>query len=231
MTADSPHILVVDDDRRLRELLKSFLGEHEFRVTVAGNATEARSKLEGITFDLIILDVMMPGEDGLSLAKSLRENGSNTPILMLSALSETEHRIRGLEVGSDDYLSKPFDPTELLLRLRNLQRRSNWVAPVPSEVQFGDFKFHVRRGELRKQDSLIRLTTRERDILRLLVGNAGTPMAREDLVPAGTENTARGVDVQINRLRQKIEHDPANPVYLQTVRGAGYVLHIGGAGG
>ena len=222
------HILVVDDDRRIRELLRTFLAEHAYRVSVAANAAEARDKMAGLAFDLVVLDVMMPGEDGLSLAGSLRGKGNDTPILMLSALTETADRIRGLSTGSDDYLGKPFEPVELLLRVRNLLRRSSAAAEPPGEVRFGRFTFHIKRGELRLGEAIIRLTSREKDMLRLLAESAGFPLAREDLAAEGSDATARGVDVQINRLRQKIESDPANPQYLQTVRGAGYVLHVDG---
>jgi two-component system, OmpR family, phosphate regulon response regulator OmpR len=227
--AEKAHILVIDDDRRIRELLKGFLGENGYRVTLAFNAADARDKLESLAFDIIILDVMMPGEDGLAFAASMREKRNDTPILMLSALAESQHRIRGLSTGSDDYLGKPFEPVELLLRLRNLLRRNARTDAPPSEVKFGDYTFHVRRGELRHAESLVRLTTRERGILRQLAERAGTPLSRDDLAPSGSGAVARGVDVQINRLRQKIEVDPANPVYLQTVRGAGYVLHVLGS--
>lgn len=226
MVDELPHILVVDDDRRIRELLKSYLMENGFRVTTAGTAPEARSRMEGLVFDLIVLDIMMPGESGLKLTQSLRERQNHVPILMLSALADPGDRIGGLMAGSDDYLPKPFEPQELLLRIHSLLRRVSAVPKAPAEVRFGPFTFNVTRGELRRGDEQIRLTSRERDFLRSLVQNAGNPVPRNELAQPGTEDSARSVDVQINRLRQKIEDDPSNPLYLQTVRGAGYVLHL-----
>ena len=223
---EAPHILVVDDDRRLRQLLKTYLAENGFRVSAAANAKEARAGLEGLMFDLIVLDVMMPGESGLTLTQALRETNNKVPILMLSALADTDNRIDGLAAGSDDYLSKPFEPRELLLRIQNLLRRAAPVAIAPLEARFGVFIFNSQRGELRKEGELVRLTTREREYLRLLAARAGEPVSRSELSPPGAEDSARSVDVQINRLRQKIEADPSNPVYLQTVRGAGYVLQL-----
>lgn len=223
---ETAHILVVDDDRRIRQLLQSYLTEHGFRVSVAATAAEARQRMEGIVYDLLVLDIMMPGESGLQFTQALRREGFGVPVLLLSALADASDRISGLEHGSDDYLPKPFEPRELLLRVQNLLRRSETAVRIRSEVFFGGFTFSLRRGELRKEGELVRLTTRERDFLRLLAGRPGTAMGRAELAPAGSEEGARSVDVQINRLRQKIEADPSNPVFLQTVRGAGYVLHI-----
>jgi two-component system, OmpR family, phosphate regulon response regulator OmpR len=217
------HILVIDDDTRIRELLRDFLVTQNYRVSLAANAAEARSFLQGMTIDLAILDVMMPGETGLSLLADLRGRGMDFPVLMLSALGETDDRIKGLSAGSDDYIAKPFDPRELLLRIDNLLRRSA-KADAPDIVQFGDFEFNLERGELRRGTEIIRLTTRERDLLRMLAANGGEPLSRQDLAGDTVGETARAVDVQINRLRQKIEDDPANPIYLQTVRGEGYAL-------
>ena len=226
MTEEKPHILVIDDDRRIRGLLQSYLAENGFRVSVAPTAAVARDKMRGLTFDLLILDVMMPGESGTALAQSLRGAKERIPILMLSALSEIEDRISGLMAGSDDYLPKPFEPRELLLRVQNLLRRSAPPVDQRIDVRFGDCLFNVTRGELRRSGELVKLTTRERELLRLFVQNAGKPITRAELSPDGAEDNARTVDVQINRLRQKIEEDPSNPVYLQTVRGAGYTLHV-----
>jgi two-component system phosphate regulon response regulator OmpR len=220
------HILVVDDDRRIRELLRSYLAQHGFRVTVAGAAAEAREKMRGVEFDLIVLDVMMPGETGNELAASLREERSGVPILILSALADPADRIKGLMSGGDDYLSKPFDPQELLLRIRSVLRRALPRDGQPEAVKFGECSFNPGRGELRRDGEVVRLTTRERDLLRLLAKRAGEPVSRAELAQPGGEDSLRSVDVQINRLRQKIEADPANPVYLQTVRGAGYALHV-----
>jgi two-component system, OmpR family, phosphate regulon response regulator OmpR len=223
---DTPHILVVDDDRRIRQLLQIYLSDNGFRVTVAGSAKEARNRMEGIVFDLIVLDIMMPGETGLTFTGALRDRDNRVPILMLSALADSGDRINGLAAGSDDYLAKPFEPRELLLRIQNLLRRAAPTQRSQAEVRFGVFTFNLARGELRKEGEMIRLTSRERDFLRLLVQHAGDPVSRLDLAQPGSEESARSVDVQINRLRQKIEDDPSNPRFLQTVRGAGYVLHL-----
>ncbi len=223
---DLPHILVVDDDRRIRQLLQSYLLENGFRVSVAANAAEAREMMRGVMFDIAILDIMMPGESGLTLMQSLRNVGNTIPVLMLSALADASDRIAGLETGSDDYLPKPFEPRELLLRIKGLLRRQDAPGRTRGEVMFGPFVFFPQRGELRKGEEVIHLTTREKDFLRLLAARAGAPVARTELAPEGSEEGARSVDVQINRLRQKIESDPSNPSYLQTVRGAGYVLHV-----
>ena len=227
---DAPHILVVDDDRRLRVLLSSFLGKNGYRVTVAASAAEARSILGNFEFELIVLDVMMPGESGVSFACSLREH-SNIPILMLTARSEAPDRVRGLEAGVDDYLGKPYEPKELLLRIANILRRARAVlAPRPegTPLKFGPFVFFPDRGELRNGEETVKLTERERDILRLLAANPGASVSREALAGSGAAAAAqeRTVDVQINRLRRKIERDPANPLYLQTARGSGYRLVV-----
>ncbi len=226
MTENKPHILVIDDDRRIRELLQSYLADNGFRVSVAPTAAVAREKMRGLAFDLLILDVMMPGESGTALAQALRGSQESVPILMLSALSEIEDRINGLMAGSDDYLPKPFEPRELLLRVQNLLRRAAPPVDQRIDVRFGECLFNVARGELRRNGEVVKLTTRERDLLRLFIQNAGRPITRTELAPDGAEENARTVDVQINRLRQKIEEDPSNPVYLQTVRGAGYTLHV-----
>jgi len=225
MVDDQPHILVVDDDRRIRSLLQTFLMENGFRISVAASAAEARERMRIVAFDLVVLDIMMPGETGLTFTQWLRAEGNPVPVLMLSALAETSDRIAGLETGSDDYLAKPFEPRELLLRIRGLLRRQEQPARAQPDIGFGPFTFNLQRGELRRGAELIRLTTREREFLKLLAANAGNTVARGELAPEGSEEGARSVDVQINRLRQKIEDDPSNPVYLQTVRGAGYVLH------
>ncbi len=223
---EARHILVVDDDRRIRELIRSYLMENDFLVSVAGTAAEARERMRGVTFDLMVLDIMMPGETGLELTKSLRGEKRNVPILMLSALADSEDRIAGRATGSDDYLAKPFEPRELLLRINNLLRRVSVAAPARTEVRFGVFQLNVPRGELRRNGDLVRLTSAEKNLLRMLSLKPGTPFSRLELSQPGLEESARSVDVQINRLRQKIESDPANPVYLQTVRGAGYALYV-----
>ena len=224
--SDESHILVVDDDRRIRELLKSFLQDHGYRVSMAASADEARKHMHSLSFELLILDVMMPGESGLNFIKYLRGEKSNVPVLMLSALSDPPDRIAGLSSGSDDYLSKPFEPQELLLRMQSLLRRS---LPKPSpqkDLKFGDCTFNPVLGEILRAGKSVKLTTREKDILRLLSLRPGEAHSRMQLAQSGGEENERSVDVQINRLRQKIESDPANPKYLQTVRGAGYALFV-----
>ena len=223
---DAAHLLVVDDDTRIRNLLKQFLTTNGFRVTVAGTAAEARRKLEGLDFDLLILDVMMPGESGVELTKALRLD-KKVPILMLTALSETDSRIAGLEAGADDYLAKPFDPRELILRINNILRRGG-PPPVPKleQIVFGPYTFQIARRELKKGGETVKLTDREQDILAVFAGRAGETIARHELVAGEAEVGERTIDVQINRLRRKIERDPANPVWLQTVRGVGYKLSV-----
>ena len=223
---DAPHLLVVDDDTRIRNLLKQFLSENGFRITVAGAAAEARRKLEGLDFDLLILDVMMPGESGVDLTRSLR-HAKDVPILMLTALSETDSRISGLEAGADDYLPKPFDPRELILRVNNILRRGGPPAtPKVEQIVFGPYTFQIARRELKKSGVAIKLTDREQDILSVFAQRAGETIPRHELVGDGSEVGERTIDVQINRLRRKIERDPANPVWLQTVRGVGYRLSV-----
>jgi two-component system, OmpR family, phosphate regulon response regulator OmpR len=222
--ADTPHILLVDDDRRIRELLAVYLKSNGFFVTAASNAAEARRALEGLAFDMLVLDIMMPGENGLAFATALRTAGNAVPILMLSARSDSSDRIQGLATGSDDYLGKPFEPEELLLRMRNLLRRSQPQAAKLSTVRFGDCVFEIESGSLTRGMDNVRLTGREKDILRQLAQSMGQPVARVQLQPDGASEDARAIDVQMTRLRQKIENDPANPKYLQTVRGQGYCL-------
>ncbi|HEU5017088.1 MAG TPA: response regulator [Pseudolabrys sp.] len=223
---DAPHLLVVDDDRRIRDLLSRFLVGEGYRVTTAETAADARAKLHGLSFDLLILDVMMPGESGFDFAQALRGE-SDVPILMLTARDATESRIKGLELGADDYLSKPFEPRELSLRIANILKRAQPATPPPAEsVRFGPFVYHLARGELRKGDDAIRLTDRERDMLRVLATTPGETVPRMALAGNGGSVSERAVDVQINRLRRKIETNPANPLYVQTVRGIGYRLVI-----
>ena len=217
---DASHVLVVDDDQRIRELLKRYLSEHGYRVTTAQDAATARSRIAALAFDIIVLDVMMPGESGMELADWLRTH-SDIPILMLSARGEPDDRIAGLEIGVDDYLPKPFEPKELLLRMENALRR--WQSETLSEITIGDCIFDTERGELRRNGEPVKLTTRERDMLRLFARTPGHTIARAALAKAGGGG-ARSVDVQVNRLRQKIEPDPRHPVYLRTVRGEGYAL-------
>jgi two-component system, OmpR family, phosphate regulon response regulator OmpR len=225
---DAPHLLVVDDDRRIRDLLLRFLLAEGYRVTTARTAAEARLKLETLRFDLLVLDIMMPGETGFDLARAIRQT-SAVPILMLTARAEMESRIEGLEIGADDYLSKPFEPRELSLRIANILKRAIPALPEPVEsVRFGQFIFHLRRGELRRGEEVIRLTDREREMLRVLAARPGETVPRGELSGnGGTSLNERAVDVQVNRLRRKIERDPANPLIVQTVRGIGYRLVLG----
>jgi two-component system phosphate regulon response regulator OmpR len=220
---NAPHILVIDDDSRIRDLLARYLHDHGFRVTTAVDTASARATMRSLAFDLLILDVMMPQESGIDFAKTLREE-SQVPILMLTARAEPNQRIEGLETGVDDYLAKPFDPRELLLRVGNVLRRGS-TAPASGEVRMGDLVFHISRGELKRDGETIRLTERERDLLRYFAQRPGTPVSRHELAKGADSGGERAVDVQVNRLRRKIEHDPTNPVYLQTVRGKGYILY------
>jgi two-component system phosphate regulon response regulator OmpR len=226
---DAPHILVVDDDQRIRDLLGNFLRTNGYRITTAEDAAGARSSMRNLAFDLIILDVMMPGEDGLSLAKDLRGT-SQIPIMMLTARADAEDRISGLEAGVDDYLPKPFDPRELLLRLKNIMKRRTAPEPeapaAPQEARFGNFTFNLARGELKQAGEPIKLTEMERNLLRFFAARPGETVEREELADLSGNESERSVDVQINRLRRKIEADPANPAYLQTVRGRGYIFYF-----
>lgn len=223
---DAPHLLVVDDDTRIRNLLKQYLTENGFRVTVAGNAAEARRQLAGLDFDLLVLDIMMPGETGVDLTKSLRID-KKVPILMLTALSETDSRIAGLEAGADDYLAKPFDPRELILRINNILRRGGPAAtPKVEQLVFGPYTFQIAKRELKRGGEPLKLTDREQEILAIFAGRAGETIPRHELVTGESDVGERTIDVQINRLRRKIERDPSNPIWLQTVRGIGYRLSV-----
>jgi two-component system phosphate regulon response regulator OmpR len=220
---NASHVLLVDDDPRIRELTARYLRTSGFRVTTAEDAATARQALKGLAFDLIILDIMMPGEDGLSLARSLKPIMA-TPIIMLSARSEPTDRIQGLEIGVDDYVPKPFEPRELVLRINAVLRRGRSPAQR-DDIRMGEYTFNIGRGELKRGLDTVKLTERERDLLRQFAQRPGMPVARHELYPEESTGTERAIDVQINRLRRKIEVDPANPVYLQTVRGKGYVLY------
>lgn len=224
------HLLIVDDDERIRGLLKKFLNRHGYWVSAARDAAHARRLLAGLEFDLIVLDVMMPGEDGLSLTRSLREK-LKTPILLLTAKGDTSDRISGLEAGADDYLAKPFEPKELLLRINAILRRvpkPEVERDVPKTLQMGEIRYDMVRGELWHGADLIRLTATESLLMRIFSSQPHQPVNRTKLVEElGRDNgqaQERAVDVQITRLRRKIERDPKQPRYLQTVRGAGYML-------
>ena len=229
MISDSAHILVVDDDDRLRELLQKYLSDNNFRVTGAENTDEARAKMKRVYFDLLVLDLMMPGEDGLEFAKSIRSKNSflrDVPILMLTAMGETEDRIGGLEAGGDDYMIKPFEPRELLLRIKSILKRMTKEDELKLEkANLGNIVFDPVRSELREGDRIIDLTSGESNLLSILARRPGIVFSREDLSNfLALDSGERAIDVQVNRLRRKIEADPKSPRYLQTVRGRGYIL-------
>lgn len=224
MDCELPHILVIDDDDRLRELLRKFLSENGFWVSTATDAADARARLKGLAFDLLVLDRMMPGESGLDFAADLRKS-STIPILMLTAMSEPEDRIDGLEGGVDDYLTKPFEPRELLLRINNILRRVPSEPIQPKELTLGDVIYDSQREELSRDGGVIRLTDVESALLKALAASPGAVLSREDLTElTGASGGVRAIDVQVTRLRRKIEPNPKLPIYLQTVRGKGYVL-------
>jgi len=224
------HLLIVDDDERIRTLLQKFLMRHGFLVTAARDAAHARRILAGLDFDLIVLDVMMPGEDGLSLTRHLREK-MQTPILLLTAKGETDNRIEGLEAGADDYLAKPFEPKELLLRINAILRRmpdTSVADAAPKVLSMGPIRYDIERGELWQGDELVRLTATEVQLMRIFAAQPGAALSRamlvEELGRDRGQAQERAVDVQITRLRRKIEDNPKQPRYLQTVRGEGYML-------
>jgi two-component system, OmpR family, phosphate regulon response regulator OmpR len=221
---DQPHLLVIDDDVRIRQLLQRYLTSNEYRVSTAANAAEARALMKSMAFDLLIVDVMMPGETGMEFTKSIRAQDS-TPILMLTAMGEAAHRIAGLETGADDYLPKPFEPRELLLRCASLLRRTTPVQRSPhAQVKMGEAVFDPDRGELRRAGKPVKLTSAENALLRLFAANAGRSFSRAELCTRLGVTLERSIDVQVTRLRRKIEDDPKVPLYIQTVRGVGYVL-------
>jgi two-component system phosphate regulon response regulator OmpR len=223
------HLLIVDDDERIRGLLQKFLMRNGFLVSVARDAAQARRILAGLEFDLVVLDVMMPGEDGVTLTRELRKR-LTTPILLLTARGEASNRIEGLEAGADDYLVKPFEPKELLLRINAILRRVPQVKPaepVRQVIHLGAVRYDLDRGEMWRGEAPVRLTATEAALMRIFAAQPGTPLSREKLVADGARGDAaqeRAVDVQITRLRRKIEDDPKSPRYLQTVRGEGYML-------
>jgi two-component system phosphate regulon response regulator OmpR len=224
MTTQQPHVLVVDDDDRLRKLIRKYLGDNGFMVAAASDAADARAKLATISFDLIVLDLMMPGESGLDFAQDLRRK-SAVPILMLTAMGEADDRVRGLEKGADDYLVKPFEPRELVLRINNILKRAPAPAEPAVEVRMGAVLFKSERRELSREGRPIRLTDVEQALLAALARQPGRVLSREELISlTGASGGGRAIDVQVTRLRRKIEDDPKLPRYLQTVRGKGYVL-------
>ena len=230
MMRDTPHLLIVDDDDRLRDLLKTFLVRSGFLVSTARDAAHARRLLAGLQFDLIVLDVMMPGEDGITFCADLR-NRASTPVLLLTARSETADRIAGLEAGADDYLAKPFEPKELLLRINAILRRVPVEEPAPkkpTKVRFGDHLFDSEKGQLWLGDSPVRLTATEQQLMKIFADHIGEPVSRARLVEevnrSGGQTQERAIDVQITRMRRKVETDPKHPRHIQTVRGEGYRL-------
>ena len=224
LSDNAAHILIVDDDQRIRDRLARYLFENGFRVTTAHDATCARASMRGLAFDLVLLDVMMPGESGLDLARDLKAI-SNIPICLLTARAEPEHRVEGLEIGVDDFVPKPFEPRELVLRIRNILQRVPQPPLIAADVRFGAYRLEVARGTLYRGGDPVHLTQAEAALLLALARRAGEPVSREALSQeAQFSGNVRTVDVQVTRLRRKIEHDPKFPRYLQTVRGTGYVL-------
>jgi two-component system phosphate regulon response regulator OmpR len=224
MSEELPHVLVVDDDKRLRDLLRKYLSDNGFMVSTAADAADARGKLASFGFDLLIVDIMMPGEDGLTFTASLRRD-SQVPILLLTARGESDDRIAGLEAGADDYLAKPFEPRELVLRMNSILRRVPRSAEPPPEIRLGRWLYDAEREALRDGDEIVRLTAAEASLLTVLAANPGLILTREDLSERSRVScNVRTVDVQVTRLRRKIEPDPRLPRYLVTVRGEGYVL-------
>ncbi len=220
---NAPHLLIVDDDDRIRTLLKKFLSENGFHASMAENAAQARQMMKSLHFDLLILDVMMPGETGFELTRSLRTL-SNIPIILLTARGQPEDRIEGLELGADDYLAKPFEPRELLLRIRALLKRHRESSPQGGVLTFGACSFNPDKGVLRRDGAIVRLTSGELALLRALARKPGAAIARHALAQSTSSALDRSIDVQVTRLRKKIEEDPRNPLILQTVRGVGYAL-------
>lgn len=216
------HLLVIDDDDRIRKLLASYLGKCGFRVSTVANTAAARQLMQTLAFDLLIVDVMMPGETGFEFTRSLRDS-NDTPVILLTARGEAEDRIEGLKTGADDYLSKPFEPEELVLRIEAIFRRVGLTAPA-SKISFGPWVYDLERLELTRSGERVSLTTGEEALLTLLAKRAGTPVSRQALSEKITAKSDRAVDVQMTRLRRKIEDSPAEPTYLLTVRGHGYRL-------
>ncbi|RIJ14862.1 response regulator [Henriciella mobilis] len=221
--SEPPHILVVDDDDRIRSLLKQYLEKLDYRVTTAAQPASARKLLATLDFDLAVFDIMMPGETGLDLLRSIRSDGLKTPVLLLTARGDTSDRIEGLKAGADDYLAKPFEPEELSLRVGAILRRTH-VEPAPEEIEMSGMVFNAKRGELTEGDRRIKLTEAELQLLTMLAAHAGEPVSREELASRSPGSTERSIDVQVTRLRRKIEPDPKMPLHIQTVRGIGYRL-------
>jgi len=224
MNKNTFHILVVDDDDRIRELVKQYLEENNFLVTTAVDALDAKKKLEIIKFDILILDIMMPGESGLSLTKEMKKN-NQTPIILLTAKGETEDRIHGLELGADDYLGKPFEPKELLLRIKNILNKIQKPL-LPDEIYIGSALINLKKLDIKKNKKTIKINPQEKKVLEKMLEFPGKVFSRDDIGKMINISKERTIDVMITRLRQKIESRPKNPKYLQTIRGSGYVLWI-----
>jgi len=218
------HILVVDDDNRIRELVKEYLEENQFLVTTARNAEDAKKKLEILKFDILVLDIMMPGESGLTLTKEVKKN-NYTPIILLTAKGETKDRIEGLELGADDYLGKPFEPKELLLRIKNILNKTK-TDILPNEIHIGNTLINLKKLNIKLNNKIKKINTQEKKILENMLGSPGKVFSRNDIGKIINISKERTIDVMITRLRQKIESNPKNPKYLQTIRGSGYVLWI-----
>jgi len=224
MTKETSHILVVDDDNKIRDLTKQYLIENNFLVTTAKDAIDAKKKIEIIKFDLLILDIMMPGESGLSLTQHLKKNNT-TPIILLTAKGEVGDRIKGLEFGADDYLGKPFEPKELLLRIKNILKKTQ-VKNLPNEIMIGKARINLKKLEVKIDKKTKKINPTERKVLEKMLSSPGQIFSREEIGKVMNITKERTVDVMITRLRQKIEIDPKNPKYFQTIRGSGYVLWI-----
>ena len=224
MNKNASHILVVDDDDRIRDLIKQYLSENKFIVTTAEDAADAKKKIEMIKFDIMIVDIMMPGESGLSLTKELKKN-IKTPIILLTAKGRVEDRIEGLETGADDYLGKPFSPKELLLRINNILKKTKEKI-VPDEILIGNTSINLKKSYIKNKNKTEKINPAEKKILEIMFSSTGKIFSRSDIGSIINVTKERTVDVMITRLRKKIEPDPKNPKYLQTIRGSGYVLWI-----
>ena len=218
------HILVVDDDDRIRELVKEYLEENNFLVTTAKDSFDAKKKIEIIKFDILILDIMMPGESGLSLTKEVKEKNP-TPIILLTAKGETQNRIEGLELGADDYLGKPFEPKELLLRIKNILSKIQKTI-IPDEINIGESLINLKKLNIKINNKIKKINPQEKKVLEKMIESPGKVFSRNDIGKIINISKERTIDVMITRLRQKIELNPKNPKYLQTIRGSGYVLWI-----
>jgi len=218
------HILVVDDDDRIRELVKEYLEENQFLVTTAKDALDAKKKIEIVKFDILILDIMMPGESGLSLTKEIKQNNP-TPIILLTAKGEVKDRIEGLELGADDYLGKPFEPKELLLRIKNILNKTQ-IPALPEKIYIGNTLINLKKLNIKINNQTKKINPQEKKILEKMLGSPGKVFSRDEIGKIIKISKERTIDVMITRLRQKIESKPKNPKYLQTIRGSGYVLWI-----